>query len=375
MVHQQNLSENIVKIVSGHPYEYAAVNILILLLSLIFSVPALINVDTSSVDSEESSILSNSIQLFSHSGTPSHEVSSLKSYSIPHGAHSLEDGVYEFTPKNKAVNSVKGNSKDNNNNNNNNNNNKGHGGVSQGQKHSFIRGVPAEGEEGETEQEQTSELKARIFIHYTGNRHSNGSNNREDGDERTSSRCYSYSANRARWRVVPHFNIIGDGLSSAAYNKLEQAASFARNRWNTARGSTILGGATRSDRTLDEVDLEDTDGFNDVLFASISDNSILAVTITYGYFDGPESERRIIETDVILNSRVPWTSAADLNTNAYVAENIVTHEHGHVLGMGDLTKSKCRGSTMYYSANKGETSKQSIDNDSKLGMNNLYNGD
>ena len=53
-------------------------------------------------------------------------------------------------------------------------------------------------------------------------------------------------------------------------------------------------------------------------------------------------------------------------------ENILTHELGHVVGMGDLYTSGCSGQTMYGYASTGETNKRTLESGDITGVNKLY---
>ena len=74
------------------------------------------------------------------------------------------------------------------------------------------------------------------------------------------------------------------------------------------------------------------------------------------------------EVDININTSFPW--ATDGDERAYDVQNCFTHEPGHLLGLDDeVTKTS---STMYGSAELGETKKRSLAADDKNGIMEIY---
>src|SRR3989344_3235650 len=114
-----------------------------------------------------------------------------------------------------------------------------------------------------------------------------------------------------------------------------------------------------------------TDGVNEIYFADIANSDAIAVTIVWGYFSGPIFAREIIEWDQVYDD-VDFSWNNDGNSNDMDFENIVTHELGHSVGLGDLYSSSCSEQTMYGYATEGETKKRTLEQGDILGIRKLY---
>lgn len=102
------------------------------------------------------------------------------------------------------------------------------------------------------------------------------------------------------------------------------------------------------------------DGKNIVAFGSAS-GSALGVTYTWYY----PSTGLAVETDTILNKKFAWSWApysatACPNMNAYDAQNILTHEIGHWIGLNDHYTTSFANNTMYGYGAKGEIKKDTL---------------
>jgi len=114
------------------------------------------------------------------------------------------------------------------------------------------------------------------------------------------------------------------------------------------------------------------DGKNIVTFGSTS-GSALGVTYTWYY----PSTGMAVETDTILNKKFTWSWTPYLpdacpNVNTYDAQNILTHELGHWLGLNDHYTVDFANNTMYGYGAKGEIKKDTLTTGDKAGVNNIY---
>jgi len=123
----------------------------------------------------------------------------------------------------------------------------------------------------------------------------------------------------------------------------------------TYAGSWNAAGAARDDH-------------NTVSFTNLSSScsGCLAVT-TYWFGRGTNS---LAEADITLNSAYPWSTSGA--ANAYDVRDIVTHEAGHTLVLGDLYQSRDRALTMYGYGALGETLKRDLGAGDVLGVRNAY---
>jgi hypothetical protein len=179
---------------------------------------------------------------------------------------------------------------------------------------------------------------------------------------------YSYISRGAKWRVTENFvvnPINGQALSDAL---VVNAVTLALSEWEN------YGGEIFGDVSIDysaAYNDDATDGVNAVSFGPYPQNNVIAVTIIWGYFGGPQSSREIIETDVLFNTAFTWGDAT-ATPSVMDLQNIATHELGHAAGMGDLYLTSAIQETMYGYSTEGETSKRDLYKGDMAGITKLY---
>jgi len=102
------------------------------------------------------------------------------------------------------------------------------------------------------------------------------------------------------------------------------------------------------------------------------DSGIIAVA-TMWYIPG-KPPREIAEFDVVFNTLYDWDTLADgvADSNAFIVENIATHEAGHPVGLNDLYEEEYWELTMYGYSVEGEIIKCSLESGDILGAQKLY---
>ena len=100
-----------------------------------------------------------------------------------------------------------------------------------------------------------------------------------------------------------------------------------------------------------------------------------ALGVTYIWYNS--LTKTAVELDTILNKQKPWswtTYAAGLcaNPTTYDAQNILTHEIGHWLGLDDEYDSLHLNSTMYGYGSKGEIKKDTLTTGDIAGIKAIY---
>ncbi len=187
----------------------------------------------------------------------------------------------------------------------------------------------------------------------------------------TASTCYGFLATGAKWKGIPESWVVNTantrGLDSIfVFNTL--ASGIAK--WETAAVFNILGvGATTTDILV--ADTTAPDNQNEVYFADLSNPNTIAITIVWGIFSGPSSNRQLVEWDQVYDDvTFDWSMLGEVGKMDF--ENIATHELGHSVGMGDLYTSKCFNETMYGYASNGETKKRDLNVGDIIGVNKLY---
>lgn len=191
--------------------------------------------------------------------------------------------------------------------------------------------------------------------------------------------CYTYLAKGAKWKNVEPwitnptnarginpttvFNLLNGGVA-----KWEDATDG--NVTNGA-GIDVLGTGATSSATL-VADTSSPDNQNEVYFADISEPGVIAVTIVWGIFGGPIQNRQLVEWDQVYDDvTFDWSAQATGVSGKMDFDNIVTHELGHSLGMGDLYNS-CVDETMYGFSSNAEIQKRDLNSGDIIGINALY---
>jgi Matrixin len=104
---------------------------------------------------------------------------------------------------------------------------------------------------------------------------------------------------------------------------------------------------------------------NSVFWGPISNTNVIAVTNIWIN----RRSREIVETDIQMNTLLDWGIG---NEEAFDIQNIITHEAGHVCGLGDLYNRPASELTMFGSSSENETKKSSLGQGDVLGLQKLY---
>lgn len=108
------------------------------------------------------------------------------------------------------------------------------------------------------------------------------------------------------------------------------------------------------------------DGQNIIAWGS-APATALAVTYTWYYRDSGA----VVENDTIMNKKFPW-SWNMCSTKSYDAQNILTHELGHWLGLIDHYTPAYDDNTMYGYGSRAENKKDTLTNGDILGILKIY---
>jgi hypothetical protein len=206
------------------------------------------------------------------------------------------------------------------------------------------------------------------------------------GDESRGNRgkCFSLLGSKTVWRSAEPY-VLDTSHGDDPYNQfLASKIAASLETWNSAAGSDIFG-LRDTESSVDEADADAPDGKNEVLFASINEPGVIAVTIVWGVFSGKPADRELLEWDMVLDDPVlgelgldlSWGDAGPTNelelgdTSIMDLQNIATHEAGHAAGL-DHPRKSCVEETMYASASEGETKKRTLHTGDVKGITQLY---
>lgn len=194
-----------------------------------------------------------------------------------------------------------------------------------------------------------------------------------------STTCYTYLAKGAKWKSVEPWVVNPANIDALDGVTVFNLLSGGVSKWEDATdgnignglGVDVLGaGATTSTSLV--ADTQSPDNQNEVYFADISNSNTIAVTIVWGIFGGPVSNRQLVEWDQIYDDvTFDWSAQSSGVANKMDFDNIATHELGHSVGMGDLYNS-CVDETMYGYSSNAETKKRDLNTGDITGVNALY---
>jgi len=209
-------------------------------------------------------------------------------------------------------------------------------------------------------------VQGYAFIHYKNEKGEVKPSSKPSG----SSSCYVFLSKGAKWKSIEQWVV--NPANTEGLNEDFILNNLAGNiqKWEDAAGKNILGDGVITNNVL-VADTVSPDGVNEIYFADIANSDAIAVTIVWGYFSGPIFAREIIEWDQVYDD-VDFSWNNDGNSNDMDFENIVTHELGHSVGLGDLYSSSCSEQTMYGYATEGETKKRTLEQGDILGIRKLY---
>jgi hypothetical protein len=182
--------------------------------------------------------------------------------------------------------------------------------------------------------------------------------------------CFSLLAKGAKWKAVEPYLVDptnGDGMTA---DFVRQTTAASLSTWNAQISSGIFSSEIAG--FVDGIDQSAPDGKNEVMFGNIDDPNVIAVTITWGIFGGPISQRELIEWDSLFDDvEYTWGDANVSGVPVMDYQNISTHEFGHAAGMGHPSNS-CTEETMYAFASVDEIKKRDLNSGDIAGIKSLY---
>lgn len=210
------------------------------------------------------------------------------------------------------------------------------------------------------------------FIHYKKGYHHRQGHTGGPGSGDTSSVCYAYLASGAKWKTAEDWIINGTNSHGFLDTFLKDNTAGNIAKWEiSSGGANILGNGALTGTVLsaDEISPDDQ---NEVYFGDIDDPGAIAVTIVWGIFRGPPSQRELVEWDQVYDDiDFSWSNIGELASTSMDFENVSTHEIGHSVGMGHPSDS-CAEETMFRFADEGETKKRDLNTGDIQGIDNLY---
>lgn len=185
--------------------------------------------------------------------------------------------------------------------------------------------------------------------------------------------CYAFLSSGVKWKVAePYvFDETANGINAlpsadALLGDFETAVST----WEAAAGKDILGDGALGAVYPGEVGT--LNNLNEVMFGTITENGVIAMTLVWGVWSGPPSGRQLVEWDMVFGLGWGWgDEVTNPGGTAMDFLNIATHELGHALGL-DHPSDSCTEETMYAYAESNETKKRDLNAGDIEGIRKLY---
>jgi hypothetical protein len=174
----------------------------------------------------------------------------------------------------------------------------------------------------------------------------------------------------AGWHLAPNvtYNLNPSSVpSSVGASNLRTIVSNGFTDWSSA----TEGAVTFTEGSTTTVDRSANDGKNVIAWGRTSGSALGVTYIRYNTTTGV-----VVDVDTIMNKKFVWSwsvLAGCANSGSYDAENIMTHELGHWLGLDDEYDPAFQDSTMFGYGAKGEVKKNSLTTGDKAGVFAIYN--
>jgi len=206
-----------------------------------------------------------------------------------------------------------------------------------------------------------------IFHHRAGHNGGPGGGDTGGGD----SQCYALFAKDAGWKNPEPYVLNpsnNDGLSDGF---VEGVLADGITEWENHAGDPDIFGEGSTTAAPLSADFGAPDNANEVYFASIADENVLAFTLVWGIFGGRPSSRELVEWDMVFDDDYAWGDTEITPAAVWDLLNVGTHELGHAAGLTH-PDGTCTEETMYAFASPEETKKRTLNAGDITGINQLY---
>jgi len=225
-------------------------------------------------------------------------------------------------------------------------------------------------------------VEGLMFVYYSN--HENKRKNakppwagggNDKGGNTIKTNCYSFMAKGAKWKNIENYMINTNNNAGLSDSFVRNNIASKINKWEDSADGSIDGNlinifGNEISGVVDGADNLNPDGKNEILFADIDSPNVIGVTIVWGIFSGPPSQRVLVEWDQVYDDfDFSWSSSGEAGKMDF--ENIATHEIGHSFGLSHPPE-ECTEETMYAYSSNGETKKRTLEAGDIEGISNLY---
>jgi predicted Zn-dependent protease len=175
--------------------------------------------------------------------------------------------------------------------------------------------------------------------------------------------AYTLLSPRRRWTTTPvtvRVYNVGNSTINDGSGGVNAVVSAIR-AWGIISSSSTSSAAVRG--TAPATIMLNTNG-------GVCTGSCLAATLT-GYYTTQTGDDRIYDADIYTNTAYQYYSSGETDgcSGEYDINGIMTHEVGHVIGIGH---SSVAGATMYPSVSSCNTANRTLESDDIAAKNDLY---
>jgi hypothetical protein len=181
--------------------------------------------------------------------------------------------------------------------------------------------------------------------------------------------CYKFlTPTKVRWTTSPvNYAINPTNPQGLAEDFITSAVFNSAEAWDAATSKELFND-TYTISTGPETAYGVQNYVNSISFGDrYSDPGIIAATTVWYN----PATKEIVEFDITFETDYVWGDAT-VNSTVMDLQNIVTHELGHGVGLGDVYEDACSAVTMYGYSNYGETQKRTLEPPDVKALQTLY---
>jgi predicted Zn-dependent protease len=220
---------------------------------------------------------------------------------------------------------------------------------------------------------QEPQLEKMVFIHYKKDYAKPSGTTKQTA-------CYKFLTPKVRWQdqklpVSYAINPNNTAQPNLSPSEVVSAVLNAAEEWDNHTGKELMNDSYNIDSNATP---GNQDYKNVIGFGNYSDPDVIAVTTVWYN----PATKAIVEFDIMLDTDWVWGNAtAQCNSNETFTDsscevmdlqNILTHEFGHAIGLGDVYDSTCSEVTMYGYSSYGEVKKRTLEPPDITGLQTLY---
>ncbi len=194
-------------------------------------------------------------------------------------------------------------------------------------------------------------------------------------DEPTDNPCFTFLGDRKqKWKTVEDWIVNPANSGGLDESQVLSHLDGDFTIWEDAAGKNIVGTGKSTDEKLSAEGLvrgDEPDGRNEIFFADIDPNDVIAFAIVWMNIIGPPI---IVEVDAVYNDGYcEWS--CDGEDEKMDFDHIAAHENGHWVGMDHPQPEDpaiCPDETMFFQTSEGETKGRDLNAGDIAGIQKLY---